>query len=357
MDVQFAGDLDRLEMYFEDGLATLEIGFVDGDLPVETAGTQQRGVEYVGTVGGCQHDDAAVTAKTIHLHEQLVQGAFAFVIAHDGILTAGAADGVDLVDEDDTGSLLPGLLEQIAYAAGAYPDKEFNEVGATHGKERNLRFARHGFGQERLTGPRRTDQQRTLGDLSAEGGIFLGIFQKVYDLHYFHLGLIEARYIAEGDRHLCSLVKEGGLGLADIEDPSRTAGAGLPAHFPHQHHPDEDDDQQREEEIQQRAKPFAFLLGIDRNLLVGMGGEIFPQYLLIVLYVGDPEFELGAILAHSAGPGVLLAVFGIKGLVETVLLYIHPDQVLVGDEIDLFYITLGQHGLAKIQFIRRVRIG
>ena len=44
-------------------------------------------------------------------------------------LPALAADGIDLVDEDDARSVLPGLLEQVAHSPGADPDEHLYEVG------------------------------------------------------------------------------------------------------------------------------------------------------------------------------------------------------------------------------------
>jgi hypothetical protein len=43
---------------------------------------------------------------------------------------AMAADRVDLVDEDNAGRVLLGLLEHVAHARSADADEHFNEVGA-----------------------------------------------------------------------------------------------------------------------------------------------------------------------------------------------------------------------------------
>src|SRR6186713_825981 len=114
-------------MDFEDGFAAFQIRLVDGDLAVETTGTQQGRIQNIRAVGGSQYDNTAVSSKTIHFHQQLVQGAFPFIIAHDGVLASCTADGVDLIDEDDTGRLLTCLFEQISYPAGAHPDKQFDK--------------------------------------------------------------------------------------------------------------------------------------------------------------------------------------------------------------------------------------
>jgi len=66
---------------------------------------------------------------------------FALVMPAAEARAAVTADGVDLVDEDDTGGVLFALLEQIAHAAGAYADKHLDEVGAGDGEERDVGFA------------------------------------------------------------------------------------------------------------------------------------------------------------------------------------------------------------------------
>ena len=96
--------------------AALAVGPVDGDLAVEAAGAQQGGIEDVGPVGGRDHDDVVLGLEAVHLDEQLVERLLALVVtaAHAG--AAVAADGVDLVHEDDAGRVLLGLLEQVAHA-------------------------------------------------------------------------------------------------------------------------------------------------------------------------------------------------------------------------------------------------
>jgi hypothetical protein len=51
------------------------------DLAVETAGTQQRRVQHVRTVGGGDQDHPLIGFKAVHLDQQLVQRLLALVIA------------------------------------------------------------------------------------------------------------------------------------------------------------------------------------------------------------------------------------------------------------------------------------
>ena len=85
-------------------------------------------VQHVGTVGGRDQDDAAAHVEAVHLDEQLVERLLALVVATAHAGAAVAADGVDLVDEDDRGGVLLGLLEQVADPGGTDADEHLDEV-------------------------------------------------------------------------------------------------------------------------------------------------------------------------------------------------------------------------------------
>jgi hypothetical protein len=59
----------------------LTSGTVDDDAAIEATGAQQRRVEYVGSVGCRDQDDAFVRLEAIHFDEQLVQGLLALIMA------------------------------------------------------------------------------------------------------------------------------------------------------------------------------------------------------------------------------------------------------------------------------------
>ncbi len=150
-------------------MAALEVGRVDGDLAVEAARAQQRRVEDVGPVGGGDQDDVRLDVEAVHLDQQLVQRLLALVVAAAHAGAAVAADGVDLVDEDDRGRVLLGLLEQVAHPAGADADEHLHEVGAGDREERHPGLAGDRAGQQRLAGAGRAVEQHALGDLGADG--------------------------------------------------------------------------------------------------------------------------------------------------------------------------------------------
>src|SRR5205085_9613615 len=75
-------------VYGEDGLAPLEVGTVDDNLAVEAPGTQQRRVEDVGTIRGCEEDDPLLLVEAVHLDEELVERLLPLVVT---TADAGAA--------------------------------------------------------------------------------------------------------------------------------------------------------------------------------------------------------------------------------------------------------------------------
>ena len=223
-------------------MAAVEVGGVDADLAVEAAGAQQRRVEHVGPVGGRDQDDAAADVEAVHLDQQLVEGLLALVVtaAHAG--AAVAADGVDLVDEDDRGGVLLGLLEQVADPAGADTDEHLDEVGAGDGVERHAGLTGDGAGEQGLAGARRAVEQHALGDLGADGLELRGLLEELLDLAELLDRLVAAGDVGErGLRHV--LGDQLRLGLGELHD----AAAAAALHAVHQPQEHQDDQHERQE--------------------------------------------------------------------------------------------------------------
>ena len=166
-----------LHMHAEDLLAAIDVGPRNDDLPIEAAGTQKRRIENVRAVGRGDDDDAFVRLEAVHLDQELVQGLLALVVAIAEAGAAMATDGVDLVDEDDAGRRLLGLVEHVANSACADADEHFDEVRTGNCKERNASFTRNGAGEQGLAGARRTDEQRALGILPPRRANLPGSFR------------------------------------------------------------------------------------------------------------------------------------------------------------------------------------
>src|SRR5574344_2374143 len=110
-EVDIVFKLYVLRMDAENSLASLHIGAVYHDLAVKTARAEKRRIKNVRPVRSRKHDESLFIVETVHLHEELVQPLFAFVIAAEIIRTA-FSDGIYFIDKDDARSLFARRLEQ-----------------------------------------------------------------------------------------------------------------------------------------------------------------------------------------------------------------------------------------------------
>ena len=238
----------------EDLLAAVDVGARHDDLAVEAARAQQRRIEHVGPVGRGDDDDAFVGLEAVHLDQQLVQRLLALVIAVAEAGAAMAADGVDLVDEDDARRRLLGLVEHVADAARADADEHLDEVRAGDGEEGNARLTRDGAGEQGLAGAGRADQQRALGDLAAQARELARVLQIFDDLLKLLAGLVDAGDV--GERHPALLL--GQHARAALAEAHR-ARAGVLLHLAHHEEADAEDEQERQR-IVEHVEPDARLL-------------------------------------------------------------------------------------------------
>ena len=133
VDIHRVVHLDRFQMHLKYLFALVKVGQVYMYLAVEAACTQQSRVEHVHTVGGRKDDHTAVGSETVHLGEQGVEGVLLFAVAvHHRVFGTGTAHSVNFVDEDDAGSFLFGLPEQVAHTACPHTHKHLHEVGTAH---------------------------------------------------------------------------------------------------------------------------------------------------------------------------------------------------------------------------------
>jgi hypothetical protein len=193
------------------------------DLAVEAARADEGGVEDVGAVGGGDDDDAVAGGEAVHLDEDGVEGLLAFVVSAGGESAAAAtADRVDLIEEDDAGGVVLGLLEEVADAAGADADEHLDEVRAGDREEGDVGLAGDGLGQEGLAAAGLADEQDAAGDAPAEAGEALGVLEELDDLGDFFLGLLDAGDVVEGDvGHF--LGEDAVARLAEVAEHARPA--------------------------------------------------------------------------------------------------------------------------------------
>ena len=123
--------LQRLQVHTEYLLTLVQVGQVYMYLTVKSSCTQQRLVEDIHAVRSSQDDHTRVRTKSVHLREQLVERILALIVAtHRGVLATRTAYGIYLVDEDDTGSLLLSLAEEVAHTRRTHTHKHLHEVRA-----------------------------------------------------------------------------------------------------------------------------------------------------------------------------------------------------------------------------------
>ena len=231
-------------MHLEDLAAAVSVGTVDDDLAVEAPGAQKRRVEDVGTVRGGDEDDVVLHLEAVHLDEELVQRLLALVVAAAQAGAAVAADGVDLVHEDDAGPGLLGLLEEVAHARGADADEHLDEVGARDGEERHACLAGDRAREQRLPRAGRPVEKHALGDARAERLELLRILEELLDLVQLLDRLVHAGHVLEGDLRR---VRRHALGAALAEAHDLPAAALHPAH-------EEDEEPEDEKEWEERPE-------------------------------------------------------------------------------------------------------
>ena len=227
VEINILGHLDLLGVDLQNFLPALQVRQFHRHPTVKPSGTGQGGVQRLRTVGGCQNDDAGIALEAVHLRQKLVQSLLPFVVSADLTVTF-FADGVDLVDKYDAGSLLLGLLEKVTDLGSAHAHEHLYEFGAGHGEEGHVGFTGHGLSKHGLAGTRRANQQDALGHGSTDLLILTGVMEIIDDLRQILLGLVLTGHVVKANS-LGGLHIHLGIGLAHIEHHGIAA-----AHFLHQ---------------------------------------------------------------------------------------------------------------------------
>ncbi len=158
---------------------------------------------------------------------------------------ARAADRVELVDEDDRGRLLLGLLEEVAHARRADADDHLDELRRAQREERHVGLAGDRPREQRLARARRAGQQHALRDRCAEPSIAIGVLEEVDDLLELLLDLVDAGDVGERHARLRGVVALG------LRAPEAHHAAAARARGTAQDVDQQRDDQQRRAERDQ----------------------------------------------------------------------------------------------------------
>src|SRR4029077_13002015 len=163
--------------------------------------------------------------------------------------TALTADGIKFIDEDHRRRVLLGVFEETADAGRADADEHLDELRGRDAEKWHPRLAGDGTRQQRLTGPRRANEQNAFGHPAAELLELLRIAQEID-----HLLQLELRLLHPGDVVECRLgggwILEAGAAAAKAENALRRLTA--PSHEPD---PDGDQHDERQETNEQAPQP------------------------------------------------------------------------------------------------------
>ena len=204
---RLAGDLLEVDVVGERLAAAVDaenrdpssqVGRLDEDLPVEAAGPEQRRIEILEPVRRGHHDHLVARPEAVELDEQLVQRLI--LLAVERVAAARAADGVELVDEDDRGRVLARLLEELADAGGAEAGEHLDERRGALRVEARAGLVRDRLGGERLAGAGRAVEQDALRHARAEALEALRVAQEVDHLLELVLRLVEPGDLGPRDR-------------------------------------------------------------------------------------------------------------------------------------------------------------
>src|SRR3972149_7532142 len=91
------------------------------------------------------------------------------------------SNGIDFVDEDDTGSVPFSLKEEITHPGSPDPHKHLNEVRTTDAEKGNVSFTCNRPGQKCFTCSRGADEKNSFRDPSAKLRKYFWIPEKGYD--------------------------------------------------------------------------------------------------------------------------------------------------------------------------------
>jgi hypothetical protein len=129
---------------------------------------------------------------------------------------AAAPHRVDLIDEDDTGRLVLGRLEQVPHPRRTNADEHLDELRAADAVVGHAGLTRHGTRQHGLAGAGRPHQQHALEHGRADPPEAFRVRQMIDDLDQVGLGVGKPCHVVETDLGVL-LAEALGLGLGEAE--------------------------------------------------------------------------------------------------------------------------------------------
>src|SRR5206468_7945794 len=109
---------DLAYVHLEDLRAALPVRTVDEHLAIEAPRAQKRRIEDLRAIGCGEQDESLARIEAIHLDQELIQRLLLLVVPAQAVRATGAAQRIELVDEDDCRGPRAGLLEEVAHTRG-----------------------------------------------------------------------------------------------------------------------------------------------------------------------------------------------------------------------------------------------
>ena len=145
------------------------------DLTVDSARSDEGGVERFDAVGGHDDLDVSLRVEAVELIEQFEHGSLDFPLASRVRLVSLGAYRVDLVDEDNRRRVLLRHPEQLSNQFGSVAKVLLDQLRANHPQKGGRRLVGHRLGQQRFAGARSAVQDDSLGWFDAHFLVVLGV--------------------------------------------------------------------------------------------------------------------------------------------------------------------------------------
>ena len=167
------------------------------DFAVEAARPAERRVDRVDPVGGADHDHRIDALEAVHQREQLRHRARVGMRAG---LAALGRHGVELVDEDDRGRMVAGLVEHAPQIGLGLAGIGADHVGAVDVIEARVDLVGDRAGEMRFAGAGRAVEDDAARRVDAEMAVDVRIFERKLHQLADELDLLaQAAHVLEGD--------------------------------------------------------------------------------------------------------------------------------------------------------------
>src|SRR5690606_22232824 len=91
------------------------------------------------TTVSCGHDNYLfIWGKPIHLHKNLVQGLFSFIMGRHNTCRACASNRIDFINEDNRRGIFFGGGKQISCTGSTNSYQHFHKLGTSYREEGNI---------------------------------------------------------------------------------------------------------------------------------------------------------------------------------------------------------------------------